>query len=155
MNCLPYCYYSACLSNKWYEITLADSSTPTSCAVQLLCTCIYMYMKNTVMVGPDKPGIPGQWLFRAVSSYQQGMRATYLAHHPASKVNNNAPTPCYQIHQPLHVYMYIYIVYSCTVLSGSVEFQCEKCHPSSSLPKLWKKRANTCVFVFVVSIVLC
>ena len=26
---------------------------------------VYMYIKNTVMVGPDKPAIPGQRLFLA------------------------------------------------------------------------------------------
>ena len=46
--------------------------------------CSYLgIIKRAVMVEPDKPAIPGQWLFRAVSSHQQGIHTTCLAHHPA------------------------------------------------------------------------
>ena len=42
-----------------------------------------LYMEKFVMVGPDKPAIPVQRCFGLVSSHQQGIRVTCLAHHPA------------------------------------------------------------------------
>ena len=44
------------------------------------CTCIH---KKAALVGPDKPAIPGQCCFKLVSSHQQGMCITCLAHHLA------------------------------------------------------------------------
>ena len=37
-------------------------------------------MNKIVMVGPNKPAIPGQHCFELVSSHQQGIRMTCLAH---------------------------------------------------------------------------
>ena len=34
---------------------------------------LYMYMKKAVMVGPDKPAIPGRCCFELVGSHQQGI----------------------------------------------------------------------------------
>ena len=42
-----------------------------------------LYIHEKIMVGPDKPAIPGQRCFELVSSHQQGIRMTCPAHHRA------------------------------------------------------------------------
>ena len=42
--------------------------------------CSTVSLKKFVVIGPDKPAIAGQQL---VSSHQQGIHITCLAHHPA------------------------------------------------------------------------
>ena len=51
-----------------------------------------MYIQKAATVGPDKPAIPGRRCFELISSHQQGILITCLAHHPvySHKVNQNA-----------------------------------------------------------------
>ena len=62
-----------------------------------------MYMKNHVMVGPDKPVIPGQRCFEQVSSQQQGICITCLAHHLALYTRGEPECLCMYIHMYLGV----------------------------------------------------
>ena len=72
--------YTLCLHSTWRNaqfgekviIQMEEKSMETAAELkaaigQLLCviTCVLHTLKNTVVMGPDKPAIPGQQLFRA------------------------------------------------------------------------------------------
>ena len=101
------------------------------------CTCAYihMYMKNTVMVGPDKPVIPGQRLFRA-SQLSSAGNMHNLSGTPPSFIytwwtiilvvlwHQNYTCTCtctcicvsiYNVHVHVHVlHVYMYVCIRCT-----------------------------------------